>query len=77
VLAAVCLTRVPVPRVCNCHPTQVDMTRDVIGQLQRISGQQSRIRDMRNKLAAFSEVRRAVALQCPAFRCATRSRSVQ
>ncbi|KXZ49649.1 hypothetical protein GPECTOR_20g506 [Gonium pectorale] len=35
---------------------KVGMARDVVGQLQRISGQQSRIRDMRHKLAAFSEV---------------------
>ena len=32
------------------------MTRDVVEQLQRISAQQSRIRDMKNKIAAFSEV---------------------
>ncbi|GIL48153.1 hypothetical protein Vafri_4839 [Volvox africanus] len=32
------------------------MSRDVLSQLQRISGQQSRIRDMKNKLAAFYEV---------------------
>lgn len=32
------------------------MSADVLGQLQRISGQQSRIRDMKNKLAAFNEV---------------------
>lgn len=36
--------------------SKVAMTRDVVTQLQRISGQQSRIRDMKNKLAAFHEV---------------------
>ena len=40
------------------------MTRDVIGQLLRISGQQSKIRALRNKLAIFSE---AVAKQDSAF----------
>ncbi len=32
------------------------MTGDVLGQLQQISAQQGRIREMKNKLAAFSEV---------------------
>eukprot|EP00198_Chlamydomonas_reinhardtii_P008819 XP_001698156.1 predicted protein [Chlamydomonas reinhardtii] len=36
--------------------SKVAMSADVLGQLQRISGQQSRIRDMKNKLAAFNEV---------------------
>ncbi|GIL74831.1 hypothetical protein Vretifemale_4634, partial [Volvox reticuliferus] len=36
--------------------SKVAMSRDVLAQLQRISGQQSRIRDMKNKLAAFHEV---------------------
>ncbi|GLI69495.1 hypothetical protein VaNZ11_014129 [Volvox africanus] len=36
--------------------SKVAMSRDVLSQLQRISGQQSRIRDMKNKLAAFYEV---------------------
>ncbi|GLC36258.1 hypothetical protein PLESTB_000603400 [Pleodorina starrii] len=36
--------------------SKVAMSRDVLSQLQRISGQQSRIRDMKNKLAAFHEV---------------------
>ncbi len=32
------------------------MGRDVVEQLQRISAQQSKIRDMKHKLAAFGEV---------------------
>lgn len=32
------------------------MTRDVFAQLHKISAQQSKIRSMRNKLAAFREV---------------------
>jgi autophagy-related protein 11 len=32
------------------------MTGDVVAQLQQISAQQGRIREMKNKLAAFSEV---------------------
>lgn len=42
----------PIPTV----PMQMSMTRDVILQLQRISGYQSRMRDLKNKLAAFGEV---------------------
>jgi hypothetical protein len=38
---------------CDCKGR---MMRDVTEQLQRISGQQSKIRDMKNKLAAFGEV---------------------
>lgn len=34
----------------------MSMTRDVVLQLQRISGYQSRMRDLKNKLAAFGEV---------------------
>ena len=36
--------------------TQLSMTTDVVLQLQRISGQQSRIRDLKSKLTAFKEV---------------------
>ena len=32
------------------------MTRDVVAQLRLISGQQSKIRELRNRLAAFTEV---------------------
>lgn len=40
-------------RCCDC---KARMTRDVLEQLQRISAQQSKIRDMKHKLAAFNEV---------------------
>ncbi|GFR46208.1 hypothetical protein Agub_g7746 [Astrephomene gubernaculifera] len=36
--------------------SKVAMSRELLSQLQRIAAQQSRIRDMRNKLAAFHEV---------------------
>lgn len=39
-----------------CSGCKARMTRDVLEQLHRISAQQSKIRDMKNKLAAFSEV---------------------
>jgi hypothetical protein len=35
---------------------QSQMVQDVLTQLQKISVQQSKIRDMRNKIAAFKEV---------------------
>ncbi|GMH33246.1 hypothetical protein BSKO_01080 [Bryopsis sp. KO-2023] len=40
----------------HCLECKNRMTRDVLGQLQLISTQQSKIRDMKNKLAAFKEV---------------------
>ncbi|KAK9820447.1 hypothetical protein WJX72_010464 [[Myrmecia] bisecta] len=40
----------------HCLNCKNQMTRDVFGQLQKISAQQSKIRNMRNKLAAFKEV---------------------
>lgn len=42
--------------VGRCAQAKVDMTRDVIEQLQKISSQQSKIRDMKNQLVAFNEV---------------------
>ena len=40
-------TRITAQNACTAH---------LMEQLQRISGQQSKIRDLRNKLAAFKEV---------------------
>lgn len=41
---------------CQCLDSKNRMTLDVVNQLQQISGQQNRIRDMKNKLVAFREV---------------------
>ena len=38
-------------------PLQSALTRDVLQQLQRIASQQSRIREMKDKLAVFGEAR--------------------
>eukprot|EP00873_Tetraselmis_striata_P002870 jgi/Tetstr1/423134/TSEL_013903.t1 len=40
----------------NCVECKSQMTADVVQQLRQISAMQSRIRDMRNKLAVFQEV---------------------
>lgn len=41
----------------QCAASKGRMTGDVVEQLQRISAQQSRIRDVKTRLAAFNEVR--------------------
>jgi hypothetical protein len=42
--------------LARCAGAKAAMGRDVCEQLQRIAAQQSRIRDMKHKLAAFQEV---------------------
>jgi hypothetical protein len=42
--------------LARCAEAKACMTRDVLGQLQGIAAQQSRIRDMKHKLALLNEV---------------------
>jgi hypothetical protein len=54
----------PAEFLLRCAEAKACMTRDVLEQLQGIAAQQSRIRDMKHKLALLQEV---LARQAAAF----------
>ncbi|KAI8470000.1 MAG: hypothetical protein J3K34DRAFT_521683 [Monoraphidium minutum] len=58
--------------LARCVAAKEAMGRDVLEQLQRIAAQQSRIREMKDKLAAFGEVLSRQAAAFAELRAATR-----
>ena len=56
----------------RCAEAKAVMSRDVLGQLQGIAAQQSRIRDLKHKLALFGEVAARQAAAFEELRGATR-----
>jgi hypothetical protein len=62
--------------VMRCGDGKGRMTRDVLEQLQGIAAQQSRIRDMKHKLAVFNEVLTRQAAAFNELQAATRYASM-